>query len=216
MINQLSKLFLFYLVRILSLTYRFEYFNKGNLLEAKKRSQSNNYIMSFWHQNILSVLSAYKGTPHVVLVSQSGDGELAAYCARKLGNKVIRGSSNRDGLKALKIMTRIIKRGTPGAITIDGPKGPSKNVKKGIVEIARLTGACIIPISPLPEKYWTLKRTWDEFRIPKPFSKIKICYGEPIKIDQDYSLYDFQNVQSFLKNELIVGENYLSGLWSTE
>lgn len=46
-------------------------------------------------------------------------------------------------------------------------------------------------------------------RIPKPFPKIRINNGEPIKIAQDHSKNNFQNVQSFLRNELIDGEKFL-------
>jgi lysophospholipid acyltransferase (LPLAT)-like uncharacterized protein len=32
---------------------------------------------------------------------------------------------------------------------------------------------------------WILKKTWDQTRIPKPFSKIIIYYGEPIFVPKD-------------------------------
>ena len=40
-----------------------------------------------------------------------------------------------------------LKGGFDVAITPDGPKGPRFQVKKGIVELARLTGRPIVPLT---------------------------------------------------------------------
>ena len=37
-------------------------------------------------------------------------------------------------------------------------------------------------------KKWILKKTWDKFEIPKPFSKVKIFLGEPILINEEEDL----------------------------
>jgi lysophospholipid acyltransferase (LPLAT)-like uncharacterized protein len=30
-------------------------------------------------------------------------------------------------------------------------------------------------------RYWTLTKTWDRMQIPKPFSRVRIIYGLPIR-----------------------------------
>ena len=99
-------------------------------------------------------------------------------------------------------MTRIVNEGTPGAISVDGPRGPAKIPKKGIFEVAKLTGAPIIPLVPIPLNFWSFKKSWDQFRLPKPFSKIIVFYGRPIYIDKNIQQSDLVRLSEELTAQL--------------
>ena len=46
----------------------------------------------------------------------------------------------------------------------------------------------------LYSKKWILKKTWDQFEIPKPFSKVKIFLGEPIIIKDEDDLDKYTEI----------------------
>ncbi|OIQ20518.1 MAG: hypothetical protein BM556_00825 [Bacteriovorax sp. MedPE-SWde] len=180
----LSKI-IYYFVRLLNSTYRYRYAGVENLNNAKKLGPNGNYLLGVWHQNLLHGIMAQIGQRHVCIVSKSKDADPVNYTLECLGQKVVRGSSknkagvDKGGKAAKEEMITELSSGLPGAVTIDGPKGPAREVKPGIVDMARKSQTPLIPFIPVPESYWSFK-SWDRFKLPKPFSRIVVYYGEPI------------------------------------
>jgi lysophospholipid acyltransferase (LPLAT)-like uncharacterized protein len=81
-------------------------------------------------------------------------------------------------------MIRLMRRGIPTAFTIDGPKGPRHIAKAGACLLAKKTGDPILPLSFDAARFWSLK-SWDKLQIPKPFSRARLKYGEPIYVPSD-------------------------------
>jgi hypothetical protein len=63
----------------------------------------------------------------------------------------------------------------------DGPRGPRGVAQPGVIALARFTGCPIVPLSFSATRAWRL-RSWDEFLIPKPFSKAVVCFGPPMTV----------------------------------
>ena len=83
-----------------------------------------------------------------VLISRHRDGEFIARVMKYFRLDSIRGSYRKEGnVSSLREIISDLKDGFDIAITPDGPKGPRYVVKKGIVELAKLTGRAIIPIT---------------------------------------------------------------------
>ncbi len=143
-------------------------------------------IYMFWHRNQIpmTVVNAKKNAG--VLISSSKDGELIAGPVSVLGYKPIRGSSTRGGSSALRKMLDYLKTG-PVAITPDGPKGPLYKIKKGSILLATKSGRPIIPVAVDVKGEW-LFNSWDKFRFPKPFAKIRIHFGEPYYCDNSKTI----------------------------
>ena len=76
-------------------------------------------------------------------------------------------------------------QGTRPVLTIDGPRGPRHKVKGGVIYLAREGQASIVPATVVCQTSWVFEKSWDKFKLPRFFSKIKIIYGPAIKIDQD-------------------------------
>ena len=75
------------------------------------------------------------------------------------------------------------------AVTPDGPRGPARKIGDGVITLARLSGAPIVPVTILTARHRQL-RSWDRFRVALPFSNGVIVFGEPIFVDHcldDYS-----------------------------
>ena len=136
-----------------------------------------------------------------VLVSRHADGEYITQVIERLGFTTVRGSTTRGGAKALLTMIKDSAEGTAIAITPDGPKGPRFTVQPGIIYLSQKTGVPIIPTSLGLTSYWELP-SWDKFRIPKPFSKAALIYGEPIHIPPKLSKSEVEAFCRLLENKM--------------
>lgn len=139
-----------------------------------------NVIYAFWHRDMIPLLFFRQKEGIVILISSSKDGELIAGPARVLGFQTARGSSNRGGVKAFKEIIKLAKSNSI-AITPDGPKGPMKIIKPGILHLAYLTKLPILPVAVSIKKE-KIFSSWDKFRLPLPFSQVSIRYGKPFLI----------------------------------
>lgn len=121
-----------------------------------------------------------------VLISEHFDGEIISKTISLFGFKSIRGSSSKNGAKALISSLKILKRDEDIAITPDGPRGPFRSVAQGVVLISQKSKTPIVPFRIRASNYWQLK-SWDRFTIPKPFSRVDFHILEPFFLD-DMSL----------------------------
>jgi lysophospholipid acyltransferase (LPLAT)-like uncharacterized protein len=76
---------------------------------------------------------------------------------------------------------RFAEQGRSLTITPDGPRGPREVVKPGLVRLASLTGLPVLPVASASRRPWVL-RSWDGFRVPRPFARVWISYGEPVYV----------------------------------
>jgi lysophospholipid acyltransferase (LPLAT)-like uncharacterized protein len=114
----------------------------------------------------------------VTMASRSKDGEIIARWLTRNGILPARGSTSKGGGTALLEMIEWVQAGHSAALTVDGPKGPPRVVQPGILQLARRTGAWILPASGASTRPWFL-RSWDRYLVPKPFSRCVVAYGEP-------------------------------------
>jgi lysophospholipid acyltransferase (LPLAT)-like uncharacterized protein len=57
-------------------------------------------------------------------------------------------------------------------------------VQEGIIALAQVTGATILPVSMKVSPKWSLK-SWDAFQIPKPFALCEIHLHDPITVPRE-------------------------------
>lgn len=138
-------------------------------------------IYAVWHGRVLLLPYLYGHRGCHVLTSRSRDGELVARWIRRFGLEPVRGSSTRGGAEALRLLTRALRAGREVVVVADGPKGPREVLKPGVIALARLSGAPIVPVSVGASREWRLG-SWDEFRIAKPFARCAMRFGEPIHV----------------------------------
>jgi lysophospholipid acyltransferase (LPLAT)-like uncharacterized protein len=131
-------------------------------------------------------IQAHRHEGIVTMASRSKDGELIAGWLVSNGYSVVRGSSTRGGSQALREMVRRVRSGRAAALTVDGPTGPPRTVQPGIVQLARLTGGWILPITYSSSRPQFLS-SWDRYLLPRPFSRNVVAYGEPFLIDPEVS-----------------------------
>lgn len=158
-------------------------------------------VVAFWHGRLLMMPFLYLEQPRTILISHHRDGEYITRIATRLGTNVIRGSATRGGARAFIQMVRALREGQHLAITPDGPRGPRGKVKVGVVEIAKLTGAPILPVSFSAERRRFLK-SWDGFLVPLPLSRAVYVWGEPIYVEPTATKEEVVKYQELLEARL--------------
>ena len=144
-------------------------------------------IYAMWHAHQFCVRGIRHRSKLHVLVSRSRDGEIIADVVERWGFKTVRGSKGKKGaVEATMQMISILKSGENCAMMVDGPKGPARVVKDGVIKIAKMAGVPIVPV------YWYSKNftfakfpSWDEMRSPIFATNLINLYGEPIYVPQD-------------------------------
>jgi len=104
-------------------------------------------IIAFWHCRQIMMPLCYGGSRLSILISEHRDGELIHRIVRRFGFDTVRGSTTRGGARALRQMARLGRSGADLAVTPDGPRGPRCVAQPGVVELAKLTGLPIIPLT---------------------------------------------------------------------
>ena len=98
--------------------------------------------------------------------------------------KIIFGSSGHGGKDAADKLVSYLKEGYSTVINPDGPAGPEKVLKKGVLYVAQASG---VPVVPLKINVgWALNLpTWDHKKIPLPFTTIEVIYEKPILVTEE-------------------------------
>ena len=158
-------------------------------------------IAAFWHQRLLMMPFLHHQRKVSMLISQHRDGEFIARAVKLLGIDSARGSTTRGGLAALRSMLRALQEGFHIAITPDGPQGPKHVVQAGILELARLTGAPILPVTYSASRRKVFQ-SWDNFNLPLPFSRVVYIWGEPLFVPRDTRKEELERKRLLLENRL--------------
>ena len=172
-----------------------------NYKSALKNNKS--VIISVWHGNLLIPFMHLAKNNYYGLAGMNRDAEIISKIGLKLGWKLLRGSSSKKGPE---IFTEIVKilNNPPSlvALTPDGPKGPEKIPKPGVIRAAQKTGAVIIPVASCSTKNWQFIN-WHTFFLEKPFGKIYLEYGSPISFNIDD---DFESCEKILIDSMEIIE----------
>ncbi len=171
-------------IRFLRATIRWQY------LGSNVRPENTPCIISCWHARLLLMpflLGKWQGP---LIISDHKDGELIATVFAKFGIQASRGSSSKNGAKALLDVIRLAKQGLSPGITPDGPRGPVQIVKPGVAQISGKSNIPVVPVCYASSRYWRLS-SWDRFYIPKPFCNGVVVVGEPLFINESESINDF-------------------------
>ncbi len=189
------------LVRLWMSTVRYHIHQTGGLVDPNSRWLRGRYIYAFWHETMLFPAGRKTRAKFHVLISQHADGELIAQVCRRLGFGVVRGSSTRGGVEAVRKLLRL-GRGSHLAVTPDGPRGPRRRVQPGIVYLASRTGLPIVPAGIGFEKAWRAA-SWDRFAVPKPWCTAICVVGEPIHVPPELDKDQLEHYRQRVEQELL-------------
>lgn len=171
------------LLKLLGGTLRWRFTDEAGYMQ---RDVKEPLLVGVWHNRILVLPLCFewlcrRSRRLNILTSASRDGELLTHLVARFGMESVRGSSSRKSVVALRLLQKRLEEGSDVAITPDGPRGPIYEISPGLIYLASKTGKPVMPIRVDYEAFWEL-RSWDKFRIPKPFSRVHICFQAPVFI----------------------------------
>jgi lysophospholipid acyltransferase (LPLAT)-like uncharacterized protein len=173
---------LYHLLRAYSWTFRLHVENEKPWLDYLQGG--GRVLLCSWHQQFFAAIRHFKSyAPYhpALMISQSKDGDIIAGIAEKSGWHTVRGSSSRDGGRALKEMVGQLQLTGLAAHVVDGPKGPAGIIKAGVVSLARAAGAVVVPLYTESDRAWYFN-SWDRFMLPKPFAKVNLRFGDMLDL----------------------------------
>ena len=201
------------LIKIIGKTIRYETENTEILKNIEREGKVP--IYATWHNRIFPSVYFLKNRGIVVLTSRSFDGEYIARFIQRFGFGAVRGSSTRGGVGALVEMIRLMRKGLPMCFTVDGPKGARYVAKTGAMLPAKKTGNPVLPFLVEVEKFWTIN-SWDKMQIPKPFTRAKVFFAQPIYVEKNADNEEIENKRQELQTKLdevvAIGEQWRKSL----
>jgi lysophospholipid acyltransferase (LPLAT)-like uncharacterized protein len=167
------------IMRLWMSTLRLRYRPVGTNLLPSCPDLQGRYIYAFWHETLLLPTYFY-GRAVCSLISQHADGEFIAEICRHLRIRIVRGSTTRGAVPALRKLLRA-GRTIHLAIPPDGPRGPRRRLQAGIIYLASRTGLPIVPVGFAADRPWRL-RSWDRFALPRPWSRAVCVTVDAIRV----------------------------------
>lgn len=143
----------------------------------EQHAKNKAVVFGHFHEDDWPMICSYYYRPMIVLVSLSKDGSLLTLFLKRLGYRIARGSSSRGSVQGFKQLVDISKKSgiLNAALAVDGPRGPRRKIKKGILRLAHILDSPIIfGIGECSGCH--IAKSWAKTIIPKPFARIHLRY----------------------------------------
>jgi lysophospholipid acyltransferase (LPLAT)-like uncharacterized protein len=167
------------LLKTLASSWRIRLDHEERWLELYRARRPHVFLL--WHEALLPLLWQHRDQGIAIVVSEAREGRYLSDFAASLGYFSLHGSSTRGGARALLGAVKELQAGRAVAFTPDGPRGPRRELKPGVVAAAQRGGAVVVPIHAEADRAWRL-HSWDRFMIPKPLTRVWIRYGRPFEV----------------------------------
>lgn len=141
------------------------------------------YTFSMWHDQIALAVFSNRTWNLAGLISQHRDGGYLADSVRIAGIRPVRGSTSRGGMEAVREILSLPDYHL--AMTPDGPRGPRRRLKEGILFIASRSGRPLVPCGMACSSAWSFPGSWTDLLLPKPFSTAILIAGTPVVVPED-------------------------------
>jgi lysophospholipid acyltransferase (LPLAT)-like uncharacterized protein len=165
-------------LRVLYRTFRLRVVDRSDVVG--RRRDGEHILAAFWHDGIVLlplVVTRLRWPGKVnVLLSWHRDAEIAAQAMGRLGIQAVRGSSARGWLGGLRGLLAARRRGEDVVIVPDGPRGPRRQAKEGVVQLAQATGLPLVVVGAAAKPARRLG-SWDRMQLPAPFARVAIVFA---------------------------------------
>ncbi|MBT8218505.1 MAG: hypothetical protein KJP00_01685 [Bacteroidia bacterium] len=199
----LGGIFFYLLNAFFRLFCRIEYIGKEHIVNTP------NHIFSIWHENVVLFFIVHRRfyKPNIFL-------SFPAWFMKPIHvmKKIIRvreiayGASGHDGRAALSKVVHRLKEGWSTFLTPDGPYGPLKVIKDGVLMMSLESSTPIIPVAFHLSRDFRIP-SWDRKRYPVPFCKITVVYGAPVSVTEA----DFDAVRDVLATHMNDPQEVVAG-----
>jgi hypothetical protein len=188
-----------WLIRALGATLRIRIDSESPL--TAELAAGRPVIVFGWHEYFLIGCCVLRHYRPYVMISHSRDGERIARVAERVGWRTVRGSSSRGGARALREMVRVLTGPVVGCHLADGPRGPRHELKPGVIALAQLSGAMLVPTVCAVRHKWCAP-SWDRLQVPLPFTRVDWRHLAPRFVPRDLDANGLEVMRLALADEL--------------
>jgi lysophospholipid acyltransferase (LPLAT)-like uncharacterized protein len=146
-------------------------------------------LFAIWHEsNLVAATAAYRlrTTKRFISFSTRGfRGIVMNTMLEAMGSGVValpEESNRAEAAKLARELARIGREGSTLVVSCDGPTGPYRVAKPGVLIVARESGIPIQPWAVAIRPPWRLNGRWDRHLVPVPFCRMRVEEGEQIRI----------------------------------
>lgn len=164
------------------------------------------FLGVIWHAGLFCAAHRFRDRDIAIAVSQSRDGDRIDAVLMRLGfGPSPRGSSSRGGIAALAGLIRTAQGGRSLGLLCDGPRGPARVCKPGIVAAARATGLPVFPIgiAARPALHF---RSWDRTFLPLPFARVVYDYAPSLTIPREVARDEVETWRARIEAEIAAAQ----------
>ena len=168
-------------------------------------------IATCWHgQHFMGPMFMRNGEPSVAMVSRSKDAELNARVLQLMGLRTVRASGGRSSRHSVKkgairgilALRNELNAGHSVFMIADIPHGTPRKAGMGIVSVARLSGAPVVPVAYASSRRYVFRSAWDKAVINLPFGRAAFLLGDPIHVPSDADDETMEAARLELENAL--------------
>jgi len=146
-------------------------------------------LFAIWHEsNLVACTAAFRlrETKRVISFSTRGfRGIVMNTMLESMGSGVVALPEEGNRAEAARLaleLGRIGREGSSLVVSCDGPTGPYRVAKPGVLIVARASGIPIQPWAVSIRPAWRLNGRWDRHLVPLPFCRMRVDQGEQITI----------------------------------
>jgi lysophospholipid acyltransferase (LPLAT)-like uncharacterized protein len=146
-------------------------------------------IFAIWHEsNLVAATASFRlrDVKRIISFSTRGfRGIVMNTMLESIGSGVVALPEEQNRAEAARLaleMARIGREGSSLVVSCDGPLGPYRVAKPGILIVARAAGIPIQPWAVSIRPPWRLSGRWDRHLVPLPFCRMRVDEGEQITI----------------------------------
>jgi lysophospholipid acyltransferase (LPLAT)-like uncharacterized protein len=157
---------------------------------------------AMWHRGLFCAAWRFRDRGVVIPVSRSRDGERIVAVLGRLGyGPSPRGSSSNGARAVLTGLIRAARAGHAVGVLCDGPRGPARACKPGVIAVARATG---LPIHPLgfAARPALAFGSWDRALLPVPFARVQVVAGPVLIVPREAGREELEAARVRLEAEL--------------
>lgn len=160
------------------------------------------WLLALFHGKLVTCLPHFAPYHPYTMISLSRDGDRVSAVAAALGVLPVRGSSSRGGSRALLECVRRLRSGHPTVHIVDGPRGPAREIKPGLMILAQRAGIPVVPLYAGSSRKWVAERSWDRMELPLPCSRVLYRLGEPRAVPAGADAAELERLRRELEAEM--------------
>ncbi|GEM_PF-1735690 len=165
-----------------------------------------NFVFAFWHQATFPLFYHFRDRNIFIAPLDNTRGEILARFAKRYSYRILRTPAGNDySVRARSFLRtlRMLKQGDDVAIAVDGPPEELMyKAKPGALLLAKMTGRPIVAIGVHVSQKLMLKKRWDNYIIPMPFSSVTIMIDKPFMVNKKADEFQLKDEAEILEKRL--------------